>query len=872
MGGKTTGYIIGGIEIVVGVLAEIFSLGILSEAAIPLIIAGVGTIIGTALSPTPPRPKDRLRDSPTYGIDQFENPRGPEAFVPILYGEHLVKPVVISESVSSIAENNAPGVDAQTKQAVKWLGVVCEGEVEAITDVTINDIAALSDPNVGVRLGNGNGSKKEFAFSHSWVYLGDEENPAVDVFVGGVQVAWRKRSAAVEFTVPSAAYLATFDVVKDQKGRTWELVRDNRSERILEGSIRVYLRGPGHPQVEQLRHAGVFRWSAQKHHPWMVRLRLHTRPPEGFTIRVTYDYFGTDGLAIVQDSRGRTKAVFAAPPANGTFVTATYRTTPFHGLKIRWRPGTLDQSPIDGFTDLEQSRNPREQVLAKDTPLTYSTDGRAVDDLRIGLIAPRGFIHYATDGGSDPVGVHIGIDYRKLGASTWTALRNESGARFHLVGQKTSAIRWEIGIRDELDRLILAGDKAAQAELEVFDRGPYEVRVTLFSGVSTDPLIANELNFSHVTEVTREGFSYPGTCLLALSAMPSAALTGQALRVSCRARRARLYDPREAGGSRDVGSSQNAALAIRDLVTSAEGAAVERYGAGSFFGAADFFGATNIAPLNGFSAFADFCDAWVLRPGDDATRAASATNGERRCRLNVVLDTPQSLMETVGDLAFLGCCFASLQGARWRFPLDQDGDPVFTFVDDVDPVNQNMSKFVLRLEEWGKSPSGIQGSFWNEAIDFERDELLYPVDGLPEAVPLNIREVDLRGCTRESEAARILRHLAEQARALPFPCTWEAHPGVQHVEAGDVVTVKTRVPYSTGAKATELKVRILAGAVGRDEEGKLTVRYAGRVMRSSVYALSAVTVPVSAAQTSTGKSSRAATRGRVVTNLRARVG
>jgi hypothetical protein len=341
------------------------------------------------------------------------------------------------------------------------------------------------------------------------------------------------------------------------------------------------------------------------------------------------------------------------------------------------------------------------------------------------------------------------------------------------------------------------------------------------------------------------------------------------------ARRARLYDPRtsDAGGARDLGSSQNAALAIRDLVTSGEGVASERYGAGSFFTGADFAGASNDATLNGLAAFADFCDAFVHRPGDDATKPASSTNGERRCRLNVVLDTPQSLMETVGDLAFLGYSFASLQGARWRFPLDQDGDSVFTFVDDVDPAAQNMSKFVLKLEEWGKSPTGIQGSFWNEAIGYERDELLYPVDGLAEGVPLNTREVDLRGVTRETEAARMLRHLAEQARALPFPCTWEAHPGLQHVEAGDIVTVKTRVPYSTGPKATEFKVRVLAGVASRDEEGKIAVRYAGRVLRSSIYTLRAVTVPVSssaARRTSALAGSRRVTRR--VTGLRARIG
>ncbi len=645
---------------------------------------------------------------------------------------------------------------------------------------------------------------------------------------------------------------------------------------------------------------------------WKVKLKFLTRPPTGFIVKVTYDYLGTEGLALTQDGKGNTKAVFGTAPANGKKVTATYRTTPFPGLKIRWRAGTLDQSVIEGFTDLAQGRNPKETLLAKDAPLTYSTDGREVDDLRITIAAPRGFIQYKSDGGTGPISGKVRIEYRKTGATSWITLRNDSGTEFKLVAERPSTVRWEVGLRAEWQKLFDAGDTDAGDKLADFDRAAYEVRVTRLDASSTDPLVADELDFSVVTEVLREGYSYPGTCLLALEAMPSEFLSGGSLRVSCIARRGRLYDPRNDShyGRRDLGSSQNAALAIRDLVTSSEGKAKERYGGGFFFTGADLFLGTdgrttgsppNEAPLtdgNGFVALADFCDEWIHRPGDDATKPPytstygsappyTSTNGERRCRLNVVLDTPQSLMETVGDLSFLGYCFASLQGARWRFPLDQDGDPVFTFADETDPPNQNASKIVLNMEAWGRTPTGIQGSFWNEVLDFEKDELLYPVDDLPEGAPTNVKQVDLRGVTRETEAARMLRHLAEQAKALPLPVTWEAHPGVQHVEAGDIVALKTRLPYSTGTNATELKVRVLAGMVGRDEEGRLTVRYAGRVMKSSVYALKSVTVPVSAPVSSTGGASFGSpTTGtintgmgnsgfsvgvRVVTNLRARV-
>ncbi len=874
MASKNFGYVLGALQVIAGILL------IATPFGAPLIVSGVATIAGTALTPTPPRQKS-LRDSPTYGIDRFENPRGPEAHVPILYGEHTIKPVVIAESVTEAIEGVSPGDIRNTRrQEFRWLGIVAEGEIADITDIRINDREVLSKDREE-ELGRGNGSRKTFTFPHRWVVLGDDEMPGVAVYVDGVRKAWMTRTASVEFTVPAPPPLTYNPITLLPLPRpklTFNVRRDNRTDRVLGRSLRVFIRGTGVPEFEQLRGVGLYRWSAQKLAAHRAVVRFKRRPPTGFTVRVAYEFLETEGIAFTQSARGVTKVLFGSAPGNGKRVTATYRTTSFGRLHIAWRPGTLDQQPIEGFTDLTQSRNPTDSVLKRSNPITYSTHGREVDNLRVGLTAPGGLIHYKDDGGTRAVEVEIRVEYRKLGATSWSRLHSSDGGSFTLIGERPGTMRWEIDLRDELTLRAIEGDAGAATALEAFDRDSYEVRVTRVSSHASDPLVVDEINFAYVTEILREGFSYPGTALLALRGSPGPFLSGGSLRVTCIARRAALYDPRtdDQNGARDLGSSQNAALAIRDLITSAEGAASERYGAGSFFAGSDLFLGADGSPAerNGLIAFADFCDAWVHRPGDDPTRPASATNGERRCRLNVVLDTPQSLMETVGDLAFVGYCFASLQGARWRFPLDQDGDAVFTFVDDVHPPAQNMSKFVLKLDEWGKSPSGIQGSFWNEVLNHERDELLHPVDGLPEGTPTNVRAVDLRGVTRETEAARMLRHLAEQARALPFACSWDAHPGIQHVEAGDIVTVKTRVPYSTGSNAMELRVRVLAGIVGRDDDGKIVVRYAGRVMRSSSYALQSVTVPVSAAATAAARGGATTRRRRArrrVSGLRARV-
>lgn len=798
--------------------------------------AGVAKVIGTALMGAPPRPK-QLRDSATYGIDQFDNPRGSEAVVPILYGTHRVRPVVIAESASEAVEGDAsPGsVQKSKRQTFRWLGVIAEGEISSVTDVEINDRKLLNDERTET-IGTGNGSKKEFTFPQRWVYLGEDEAPAVRVFVDGVETSWTQRSATATIVVPASPSRTSFD-----------LVRDDKTERIIPSSIVVYIRGPGKAEFRQLKREGIYKWSAQKLSAFRVRIRWQTRPASGWTVRVTYNYLGASGLTVAQDGNGDTRAVFGTAPANGKKITATYRTTPFHGIRIDWRRGTLDQEPMNGFADLEQSRNPSETYLTKDTGLTYSTSGREVDNLRLTLVAPSGLIQYKDDGGTEATSVKVRIEYRKLGATAWSLLRAPTADVWTIFGEASSTMRWEIDVRDALEQRSKSGDAAALNALADFDRSAYELRVTRLTNISNDRMVSNALHFGVVTEVVYEGYTYPGTALLGLRGPVGAAVAGSSLRVSCIATRAALADPRTASGSRDIGSSQNPALAIRDLLTSADGDAVERYGAGSFFTDADLYlGASG--ELAGWTAFADYCDAWVHRPGDDTTRPASATNGERRCRLNLSLDTPQSISETVGDVAMLGYCMAALQGAKWRFPLDLDGDSVFTFVDSVDPANQNCGTVLLRIDPWDMSPTAVRGEFWNERIDYQRDELLYPVADLPEGTPLNVRGVELRGCTRETEAARMLRHLAEQARGRPYPIAWDAHPGVQHVEAGDIVTVRTRVPYSTGASTLDLKVRVLSAKVTSDEDGKLGVKFTGRVMDATARTLEPIAPPVPVAE------------------------
>ena len=863
---SVSGYVVGGLQIVVGAVLTIVGAGAIG---VPLIVSGVATIAGTALTPGPPRTKD-LKNSPNYGLDQFNNPRGPEAHIPVIYGEPKIRPSVISESVLETSEGVSPGDVRNTRQQeFRWLGVVAEGQMASVSDVRINDRDAFSDRQTDVLLGTGNGTRKEWEFPARWVWFGEDETPDIELYVAGVKKSWTTSSVQSTFTVP-APIVSILGGVRGVNTLSLTIKRDLRTDRILTGTLRVYLSGPGYPEREQLRSAGTYQWRSQKLAPHRVAVYWpRTRVPEGWTVRITYDVLTAAGISLVQDRFGRTKVAFGTAPASGAKVTASYRTVNFPDLRVFFRPGTLDQQPIDGFTDLEVTRNTTDPTLARNVPsAAYSTQGRDVDDARLWIIAPRGLIQYRDDGSTRSVSVDVRIEYRRASTGAWTVLKGPTGERWTFIGERPSVLRFQIGLRDELERRALGGETTAIDALADFGRAPLDARVTRLTAASTDAMQIDELQFTAVTEVLREGFVYPGTALLALRGRVAAYLNGQSLRVTCRARRALLYDPRTAGGDRDIGSPFNPALAIRDLVTSSEGAASERFGGGFFFAASDLWGGSDPATLNGLAAFADWCDAYVHRPGDDATLPASATNGERRCRLSVALDTPSSLMETVGDLAFLGYCFAALQGARWRFPLDRDGDPVAAF-DEVTPTSRTAWNVMVRMDPWGRTPTAISGSFWNDALDHERDELAVPVD-VPEGTPTNIRATDLRGVTRETEAARILRHLAAQAREMPYTVTWDGHPGAQRVEAGDIVTLRTRQPYATGATATTLRVRVLAAIVGRSDEGAVSTRFAGRVIARKAAAVHPVTVAASRAAPATPTRSATSDR-RGVSGLTSRI-
>lgn len=805
--------------------------------------SGAAIQAGLAITARPPR-IDQLNTSPHYGIERFANPLADDQPIPILYGTHRIVPILLQEYVSPLSEMPSGLVK---KQGYSALYAVCLGEVDpidGIRGVKVNEQPLFSD--VITDKFTGNGSRREWTLSGGFAYF-----PSISVTVGGVAKANVLSTDTTTFTngpdtrtinlAPLPSYTEYYVRLKRPKG-----------DRTLTTDLTVKVAG-----TTVLRSDATYPWTTRRVSNSKVDIiflgtKGVTLPVSGKQIVVTFSYISSRDCQIRQTGRGQTTIIFGTAPASNAEIVATYRTSFIPRLKFEWRPGTLDQEPLEGFRDSISTAGVN-LTLTKDTDRVHEP-GKKCDDIRIGIVAPAGLVKFADDGsGYDSANIKIAIRYRATLSDTaptgqWTTLYHLGAADkpspvFSFWGMTTGKRTWEISLRECLSELLEAGYTEVgeitdvEAELESLTDARIEVQVTRKNAVLQDGN-ANVIDgaiFAYATRVVRDApFSYPGVALVAIRGLVSEQFSGSSPFLTCIAERADLYDPRDGGTVR----SSNAGAAIYDLITSARNTASLRYGGGHWYTEDDI-------DLDTLEALMDSCDESVTE-GDGST-------GFRRV-LNFVIDTRMSLSEVVADMAYTAGAFTVQQGVRWRFPLDEDRAAQFAFVDSTDPANANIVEGSLEIgqDPLESLPTDLELEFFNEAKDYQRESVVAVAEGLASAAARNTLRVSGIGITRLYEAQRRTMELLREARNLlssdgapgsgPSVVTWLAHPGALLPEAGDVVSVSSTVPGGTVASGwDEQKVRVLAvgresGTPGEDGAPAMPlVRYIGRTLGSEAY-------------------------------------
>jgi len=183
------------------------------------------------------------------------------------------------------------------------------------------------------------------------------------------------------------------------------------------------------------------------------------------------------------------------------------------------RVGTLNDAPIDGFSELV-GQNDVGSKLSYNSPVTQQTDGNAVEKLIIFLTAPNGFYYTNDQGGLDGRTATFDVEYRIIGAPSYTLHSHEIFS-----GATTETQRKSVIIDDTTP-------------------GQYEIKITRTNGAETSFRGNSDIYFTSVQEIIKKELIYPGLAKYAIKALATDQLSGSMPALSCLVERStvRVFD------------------------------------------------------------------------------------------------------------------------------------------------------------------------------------------------------------------------------------------------------------------------------------------------------------------------------------------
>lgn len=720
--------------------------------------------------------EDAEKNSPTYGLRMTNQTKGDTA-LPVVYSNdaaasnpgHPVAPVYLAAFTTPKGYKNPDVVRTAGAlgQSVSILCAVAEGPIEDISDIRINDEPVHEVVTDRKPSEEPNGSRAQFTVPGERIEL-----ESVVVKVNGTSRGWTRT------TLPEM--VGTGTNFGTQVVYTIEIPSDaGGGQQMLDDSTDpVFYLGPAPTAAYRLTPNAT---AALRPMSWIAddgKLVVYTQNPipPGQKLWVDIPVRRMSGIRLVVEE-ARLKITFTVNPvpAATDTVRVSYRRRLLRGMSVTVRRGGAAQLPIDGFGGVRNTTTKSITLIPNDPQSAQTAE--ACDDVVIEIAALQGLFEQQTDGGKKPRTVSITIDWRVVGASTYTKLRDPSSTgaadryRFDLTGDAPGGRYWAFSIRNLLKRWLEKNqsDAVAAAELRAMGRNFLEIRVTRVSPNPSSDLVFDALTLWSITSVIDERTSYPGTALLAFHGVASPRLQGSLPRITCRVQGKRDVEVYSGGAWTASPTAQsNPVWAAIDFITNA------RYGSGQHY--------TKAANIDTTSAVlaAAWCDASVS-DGKGGT--------EKRAILDYVADTRKSVLEQVRDMLAPAHVIPVLRGSLWTFVIDQPvtlADCV-TLYDDGSSGSMLAGTLTSRHGPVTSKVSELQTSFLDRESDWNESEFWVG----PES-PASVRRVErvaIWGVTRRSQAERYSRFLYSKLTTQGIDLAWAMTPAGLRLEAGDVVRV-----------------------------------------------------------------------------------
>jgi len=419
----------------------------------------------------------------------------------------------------------------------------------------------------------------------------------------------------------------------------------------------------------------------------------------------------------------------------------------YHGVTSYTRLGTNSDSVIPGFNEVATQQTFGTK-LNYGSPVTYETDGNAVEKIKLHIIAPYG-CYYANDqGGLDSRSASFQVQYRVKGTSTWT-----TQGSYTISGATTK----------RLSRTVTFDTPSADQ---------YEVRVQRTNTESSSARERTAIYWTAMTEIIKRSLIYPGIAKYAVRALATDQLSGAEPTFTVKATRStvQVYNP--STSSWESRSASNPAWAAYDLLVN------ETYGGGIDHTRIDY---------DAFEAWASYCDETV--------------QGETRFELNIYIDSQMTLWEALLTICKAGRAVPVRKGTQYSVIVDKPSTPVQMFTMADIKAGTFKETFLQKKDR----ANAIEVTYIDEDRGYTRQTVAVYTDDYNDAdEPDNKQSMRLIGCTRRTQAIREAAFHLNSTKWLVRTCEFEVDIQALACQVGDRIYIQHDVPkYGHGGRVVE---------------------------------------------------------------------
>lgn len=432
---------------------------------------------------------------------------------------------------------------------------------------------------------------------------------------------------------------------------------------------------------------------------------------------------------------------------NDTPVTDAVGNTSIPGVSVAWRPGTADQSPINGFNAIESTVMVNAQVK-HDTPLVRTVSDPNVTRVRLN-IGVDSLVESDSQSNQKETSVIMAIDVKPSSSSTWSSIK---------------AVQIGPGK--------ISGEYLEAHIIDAPDEKPFDIRVRRVTADSTSDLLQNDTRWSSYSEIIDDNLSYPHTAVAGAvidhdqyTDTPTRTYHLRGLIVDVPDNydpETRTYSGLWLGGLKQA-YTNNPAWIFRYLVKN------ERFGLARHAGYID-------VDDGALYTLSQYCDQLI----DDGYGGL-----EPRVTLNAYITEQMSARDLLDNIAGMFRGIALWDGQRLTVMIDAPQDPIAT-ITNANVVDGAFTRSSIARAEcynavivsWTDPENG-----WEQSKEYVADDDLIARDGYNETT------LEAFGCTSRGQAHRAGKWLIETAKREPSKFTFKMARDAIHFTPGDIIEI-----------------------------------------------------------------------------------